>query len=161
MGTFGKKLAACATTASLILGCAALAACSPATPEESSSSSTTTASYASDSMMGQHEARGTDITNLTEVSAESCTGSGCHGGSYASVREKTEGYWEGVGQIGEANPHDGHGSSGYACENCHSLSEGASVNQCNGCHNFKSPEGWTDKPADTTQYGVVNDEALY
>ena len=122
-----------------------------------------TATVAEASVLGQHAALGVDLAGLgiEEVSVASCVDGGCHGGSYQAVREKTDAMWEGVGQIGAANPHDGHGSSGYVCGDCHTLSAGPSVNQCNGCHNFASPEGWEDKDPMTTQYGATATVPLY
>lgn len=151
-----KKRVVLSFSAFLLVGNMAFAVgcSSPSSPSASSD-------VANDSLVAFHSDFGTNISDLTEVSEASCTESGCHGGSYAAVRETTEGLWAGIGQIGDANPHDSHGSSGFVCENCHNLSDGASVNECNQCHAFDSPEGWDDKAADTTQYGLVTEQPLY
>lgn len=151
-------LVSVATAAILSCGVCGLAACSP---QASTSSENASVSYTEDSIMGQHEARGTDITNLTEVSIDSCTGSGCHGGSWDSIIESTDAIWEGIGQIPDANPHAAHATNGFVCENCHSLTEGPSINECNGCHAFETPEGWVDKDSTTTIYGLTTEEPLY
>lgn len=132
----------------------AFAGCSPS----GSSSSATEASE--DSLIAYHEALGKDFSNVTEVSASTCTSeAACHDGSWDAVVKETEAMWEGVGQISDANPHDSHAASGYQCADCHSL-EGTSVNQCNGCHNFDTPATWDEKDPATTVNGVATEEAL-
>ncbi len=113
------------------------------------------------SVLAQHQARGIDLGDITEVSVASCAESSCHGGSWEAVVAKTENMWEGVGQIGEANPHEAHGSAGFTCDNCHVFSASASINQCNQCHAFATPEGWVDKDPTTTQYGLITELPLY
>ena len=152
-----KSILAGAIALSLALGVFSLAACSPQ-PEDSAQPEI---SYTQESLIGQHKARGTEIANLAEVSIESCTGTGCHGGSYDAVIEETEAIWEGLGQIPDANPHNAHATNGFVCQNCHTLADGPSINQCNGCHAFESPDGWEDKDPTTTVFGLVNDEPLY
>ncbi len=141
------------------------AACSSESASDDSSSSSEssaidTSEYTDDSLIAVHENLGSNIQDVTEVSVEACTGSGCHGGSWDSVVEETDAYWEGIGQIDDANPHASHGSGGFVCANCHNL-VGTSVNTCNQCHNFESPEGWVDKDYTTTTYGMIEDEPLY
>lgn len=152
------------TFAALIMlacGLASMTACTPQNQEPSASEATASTSYAENSLAGQHEARGTDISNLADVSVETCTATGCHGGSWDAVVEETDAIWEGLGQIGEANPHAAHATNGYACSDCHSLFDGASVNQCNGCHAFETPDGWEDKDPTSTVYGLTQEEPLY
>lgn len=153
------RITALASTLALV-ALVGIAGCAPQEPAPTADTRTAPAAQEG-SVIANHEALGTDLSALTEVSVASCTGSGCHGGSYEAVRESTEDIWPGIGQITAANPHEGHGSSGYTCANCHTLEDGPSINQCNACHIFESPQGWEDKPADTTQYGVVAQEALY
>lgn len=153
-----KKIGIIAVSCALALGMCGVAACTPS--ESSSGSDGSSAESSEDSLIQMHEDMGNDISDITEVSVENCTNDDCHGGSYDEIVAATEDMWEGVGQIGEANPHDAHGTNGYVCEDCHSLT-GTSINQCNGCHDFESPEGWEDKDSTTTVDGLVVDEPLY
>ena len=155
-----SKKATIGVAAVLVVGCLALGACTSSGGDAGSASDAEVA-YSEDSLMGYHDSIGQDITGLTEVSEEACTGSGCHGGSYEAIREATEDYWEGIGQISDANPHESHASAAFACEDCHTLSDGAQVNVCNQCHDFDTPLDWVDKAADSTQYGLTTEEPLY
>ncbi len=116
--------------------------------------------YSDDSIIAAHEQRGTDLSALEEVSIESCTANGCHGGSWEALVEENEAMWKGIGQISDANPHAAHASNAYECADCHSLG-GTSVNQCNGCHVFPSPDSWTDKDKTTATDGPTNDAPVY
>ena len=156
-----SKKATIVVAAVCLMGCLALAACSSAgTDGGSESADATTVSYSEDSLIQLHADLGTDISDLTEVSVAACTNDSCHGGDFESVREATEDLWEGIGQIPDANPHEAHASAGFACDSCHSLT-GTSVNVCNQCHDFDTPDGWVDKDSTTTIYGLVANEPLY
>ncbi len=109
-------------------------------------------------LVAYHEAVGFDITGLEEVSAATC-GDKCHDGIEGIV-ESTEGYWEGIGQIGSGNPHASHTSSSYECTDCHAV-DGEQVNRCNQCHDYESPEDWVDPDPTTTPYGKTATEPLY
>ena len=158
MSAASKKISIAAAIV-LLVGCMALVACTSSSSDEGSSS-TTTVEYSEDSLIQLHEDLGSDISDVTEVSASTCTQDSCHGGSFDEVREETDAYWEGIGQITDANPHASHASAGFDCDNCHSLT-GTSTNVCNQCHDFDTPEGWVDKDATTSPYGLVTEEPLY
>lgn len=130
-----------------------------AASSQADSSATSDSGYAEGSLAAQHAARGIDFSNVTEVSIEQCAP--CHGGSWEAIQQVTTDMWKGVGQISDANPHQAHATNGYVCSNCHNLTDGPSVQQCNGCHAFGVPEGWTEKDPTTTTYGLAEDEPLY
>lgn len=134
-----------------------LAACAPQ-QGGSDSSATTEASPAS--IVGYHEAVGSEVDMSLGMSFASCgQASPCHEG-YEQIVEESEAMWEGIGQIGEANPHASHASNAYECADCHSET-GDPVNQCNTCHDFESPDGWQDPDPSTSVYGVAATESLY
>lgn len=117
--------------------------------------------YSEDSLYAFHDALGLDWSEMTEVSAASCTSnSACHGGSWDSVVESTVDRFEGIGQIPAANPHKAHATNAYECADCHSLS-GTSKLTCNTCHNFELPEGWDAMDPRTTVYGPSSEKAPY
>lgn len=112
------------------------------------------------SVAGYHDALNVDVDLSQGISWASCgLASPCHEG-YDQVVEKTEGMWEGIGQIGSANPHASHASNAFDCTDCHSETEDP-VNQCNACHDFESPEGWQNPDPGTTLNGVAESEGKY
>jgi len=138
-----------------------LVACAPQTSTTSDETDTAVEAFAGDSTIGYHQALVADLSVFTDVSLETCTTTpGCHDGGIEALRMATDGFWEGIGQIGSANPHFAHASNAYECRNCHTLSEGPRINQCNGCHNFDSPVGWMDKDSTTTTFGIATEEPL-
>lgn len=128
--------------------------CSPS----GSSSSGTETEAADNSLVAYHASIGQDISYITDVSYSTC--SQCHG-SVDEIVAKTDAMWEGIGQITDANPHDTHGTNAFECEDCHVLTSGPQVNQCNACHDFDTPDGWEEKSYTTTTYGVTGTEPLY
>lgn len=160
----GKRVAAVLAAAALMGGAVGVVGASAATGGASeqagqAASEQAAGDYAEGSVKANHAALGVDLAGVTEVSIEQC--SPCHGGSWEAIQETTVDMWEGVGQISDANPHEAHATNGYVCSSCHKLTEGPSVQQCNGCHAFGVPEGWLEKDPTTTAYGLVADEPLY
>ena len=74
---------------------------------------------------------------------------------------KTDAMWKGIGQITDANPHAAHGTNAFECTDCHVLTSGPQTNECNECHDFETPTGWSEKSYTTTIYGVTGTEPLY
>lgn len=162
----GMKTALAGIVCVLAIGLGSLSACAPndaARSQQNESMETAAAveNAAPGSVIAYHSSLNLNTDSMTEVSVETCASqAACHSGSWDSVIESTEDMWEGIGQISAANPHASHGTSGFTCESCHSLT-GANVNQCNGCHAFETPEGWVDKDPATTAYGLTKDAPLY
>lgn len=149
-----KKAIVLAIVAAMALGALGISACSSGGASQSGSAAN--GDYSDVSLIATHEALGQDISGVTEVSAATC--GECHG-SWDEIVDKTDGLWEGVGQISAGNPHKSHAASGYECSDCHSLT-GTSINQCDGCHNFDTPDGWENKDPETTASGVATEEPL-
>lgn len=138
-----------------------VAGCSSDGSSGASGSSAMSGEAAEGSLIAYHEGLGQDFSGVSEVSVSSCASeAACHDGSWDAVVEETDALWEGVGQIPDANPHHSHATNGFECSDCHSLA-GTSVNQCNGCHNFETPDGWDEKDPTTTIYGAAEDEPLF
>ncbi len=152
-----KKIAIVVSAACLV-ACLALAAGCSSSSSDSSGNKSAQANAAEGSLVAYHQSIGQDISNVTEVSFESCES--CHGDA-DKIRSKTEDMWKGIGQITDANPHESHASNALECSDCHTLSSGAQVNVCNQCHEFDSPEGWIDMSSQTTTYGVAGTDAPY
>ena len=136
----------------------AIVACSPAVSPEDTEDKNTPASYAPNSLYAYHTALGLDYSDVTEATYASCSKSGCH--SWETVLKVTDGMFEGVGQIGDANPHSSHASNAYECGDCHSVF-GASILVCDECHVFSAPEGWEEMDKTTTTYGLTDTEPRY
>lgn len=152
-----KKIAMVATAACFVACLALAAGCSPAS-SGSSSGSAAKSDAAEGSLVAYHQGIGQDISNVTEVSFESCAP--CHGDA-DTIRSKTDDLWKGIGQISDANPHESHATNALECSDCHTLSSGPQVNVCNQCHEFDTPDGWTDMSSQTTTYGITGTEAPY
>lgn len=155
-----KKLVAISATVAVL--CLGAIGCAPQTDMASTGEDASPkVEYSDDSVLAYHEALGQDLSFIEQPSATSCTSdTACHKGSWESVVESTEGMFAGFGQIPDANPHESHATNAFECGDCHSMT-GSSVNQCNGCHNFDTPEGWTDKDPATTCYGIATEEPQY
>lgn len=155
METMNKKMRSALLAVCVAGACTALAS---SVGFAQSSSPESSAEAAEGSLVAYHESIGLDISGLTEVSYEAC--SECHG-DVDEIRAETEDMWAGIGQISDANPHASHASNAFECTDCHVMTESAQVNVCNQCHEFVSPEGWTDMDPKTTIYGMTGLKAPY